>query len=189
MKVLYWTHAQLDEIAEQVQASGRTLRRAALRGTIRCTRRSPRRFEVDSSESEYVRRHWPLLGRALQVLRTQPNVRLAVLYGSVSRGDERSDSDVDLVVEFAEPSVHALSLLSGRLEEELGRPVQVVLLESVKESPTLLADVLRDGRVLVDRSGVWPRLKRREAQVRASAEAENARAADELVAAFEELFV
>ena len=108
---------------------------------------------------------------------------------AASVGDDRSDSDVDLIVAFAEPSVHALSLLSARLEEELGRPVQVVLLESVKESPTLLADVLRDGRALADRSGVWPRLKRREAQVRASAEAENARAANELVAAFEELFV
>jgi predicted nucleotidyltransferase len=179
----------LDELADQLHSSGRTLRRAALRGTIRCTRRSPRRFEIDPSESEYVRRHWPLFARALQVLRTQSNVRLAVLYGSVSRGDERSDSDIDLLVEFAEPSVHALSLLSGRLEEELGRPVHVVMLESAEESPSLFADVLRDGRVLVDRSGVWPRLTRREAQVRAAAESENEWAADELVAAFEELFV
>jgi len=39
-------------------------------------------------------------GGARQVRRTQPNVRLAVLFGSVSRGDERPDSDVDLLVQF-----------------------------------------------------------------------------------------
>jgi predicted nucleotidyltransferase len=179
---------QLDEIAEQLQASGRTLRRAALRGTIHCARTSPRRFDVEPREREYLRRHWPLLSRTIQVLRTQPNVRLAVLFGSVSRGDDRPDSDVDLLVQFAEPSVRAISRLTGRLEDELGRPVQVVELESAEHSPLLLADVLRDGRVLVDRSNTWRRLKRREPQVRAALEAENERAGDELVAAFEELF-
>jgi predicted nucleotidyltransferase len=179
---------QLDQIAAELQASGRTLRRAALRGTIRCSRPSPRRYELEPLEREYVRRHWPLLGRALRVLRTQPNVRLAVLFGSLSRGDERPDSDLDLLVKFAEPSVRALSLLTGRLEEALGRPVQAVELESAEQSPLLLADVLRDGRVLIDRDGAWRRLKRREPQVKAAADAENERATDELVAAFEELF-
>jgi predicted nucleotidyltransferase len=179
---------QLDEIAAQLQASGRTLRRAALRGTIHCVHTSPRRFDVEPHEREYVRRHWPLLGGALRVLRTQQNVRLAVLFGSVSRGDDRPDSDVDLVVQFAEPSVRALSLLTGRLEDALGRPVQVVELESAEDSPLLLADVLRDGRVLVDRDNAWRRLKRREPQVKAAAQAENERVGDELVAAFEELF-
>jgi predicted nucleotidyltransferase len=180
---------QLDDIARQLGTSGRTLRRAALLGTIRCAHPSPRRFDVEAAEREYVRRHWPLLGRMLQVLRTQPNVRLAVLFGSVSRGDDRADSDIDLVVRFAQPSVRALSLLTGRLEEEIGRTVQVVELESADESPLLLADVLRDGRVLVDRDGDWRRLRRRARQIDAAAEAENERVADDLVAAFDELFV
>jgi hypothetical protein len=178
---------RLDEIAAQLGASGRTLRRAAERGTIRCARPSERRFLVDARESEYVRRHWPLLGGALRVLRTQSNVRLAVLFGSISRGDERPDSDVDLLVQFADPSLRAASRLTGRMEEELGRTVQLVELESAEASPLLLADVLRDGRVLVDRDGAWRRLKRREQKVRAAAQAENERVADELVSAFEEL--
>jgi hypothetical protein len=34
----------------------------------------------------------------------------------------------------------------------------------------LFADALRDGRVLVDRDGLWARLKRREPSVRRAAE-------------------
>ncbi len=180
---------KLDEIAKQLELTGRTLRRAVLRGTIRGTRRSPRRFDIEPQEREYIRRYWPLLSRMLRVLRTQPNVRLAVLFGSVSRGEERRDSDLDVLVRFAEPSVHALSLLTGRLEEETGRAIQVVELESAVSSPLLLADVLRDGRVLVDRDGEWQRLKQRERQVKLAAAAENERAADEMIAAFEQLFV
>jgi hypothetical protein len=40
----------------------------------------------------------------------------------------------------------------------------------------LLADVLRDGRVLVDRDGEWPKLKRRERAIQ-----EQAREADRLL--------
>jgi hypothetical protein len=126
--------AKLDEIAQQLELTGRTLRRAILRGTIRGTRVSPRRFDLEPQEREYIRRYWPLIGRILQVLRTQPNVRLAVLFGSVSRGEERRDSDVD-------------------------------------------------------RDGDWRRLKRRERQLQLAAAAENERVADEIIAAFEELFV
>jgi predicted nucleotidyltransferase/uncharacterized protein YutE (UPF0331/DUF86 family) len=165
----------LDELAEQLGTSGRTLRRAAHAGTIRCAHRSPRRFEIDRGEREYVRRHWPLFAGMLQVLRTQPNVRLAVLFGSSSRGEERADSDVDLVVRFADPSVRGLSALTGRLEEETGRTVQVVDLESAEASPLLLAEVLRDGRVLVDRDGDWRRLEKRAREINAAAEAENER--------------
>lgn len=179
----------LDELAHELTTSGRTLRRAALRGTIRSTRPSPRRFELERRERAYVRGHWPLLGRMLQVVRTQPNVRLAVLFGSVSRGDERADSDLDLLVRFGDPSVHALSLLVGRLEEETNRTVQVVELETALRSPLLLAEALRDGRVLVDRDDDWRTLAGREARINAAAEAEDERLTDELAAAFEELFV
>jgi predicted nucleotidyltransferase len=179
----------LDELALDLGTSGRTLRRAAARGTIRAARTSPRRFEIERREREYVRRHWRLLATMLAALRTQPNVRLAVVFGSVSRGDEVASSDLDLIVQFREPSVRAMSQLIGRLESELERRVQVVELESAEQSPLLLADALRDGRVVVDRDRVWSRLKRREGQVEQAAADENERITDELVAAFEELFV
>jgi hypothetical protein len=64
----------------------------------------------------------------------------------------------------------------------------VVEFESAEESPLLLADVLHDGRVLVDRDSDWQRLKQRTRQINAAAKAENERVADDLVAAFEEMF-
>lgn len=179
---------QLDEIAGELAASGRTLRRAALRGTIRCSRPTPRRFLVDAHEREYVRRHWPLLAGMLQVLRTRPDVSFAVVFGSVSRGDDHPGSDVDVLVQFADPSLRALSTLTDRLEQATGRPVQIVELESAEGSPPLLADVLRDGRVLVDRGGAWSRLKRREQQILADAKKAEDTDLDEITAALEEMF-
>jgi predicted nucleotidyltransferase len=181
--------SRLEELALEVGASGRTLRRAAARGTIHAARRSERRLELEHRELEYVRRHWTLLERALEVLRTQPGVRLAVLFGSISRGDERADSDVDLLVDFRETSLYARSLLIERLQEALGRRVQLVELESAEASPILLADVVRDGRVLVDRDDAWPGVRRRRGEIAAAAAAENERMTDELVAAFEDVFV
>jgi predicted nucleotidyltransferase len=57
------------------------------------------------------------LGHTLQVLRTQPNVRLAVLFGSVSRGDERPDSDVDLLVQFGRDELERLRAFAPRFEQ------------------------------------------------------------------------
>ncbi len=51
--------------------------------------------------------------------------------------------------------------LIDALSEAADRPVHIVSLEQAEDAPLLLADVLRDGRVLVDREGDWPRLRRR----------------------------
>jgi hypothetical protein len=67
----------LDLLADDVAASGRTLRRAASRGLIRAERPSPRKFHLTAGELLYVREHWPLLSVVLEALRKQPNVRLA----------------------------------------------------------------------------------------------------------------
>src|SRR5438876_9713205 len=99
--------AELDGLANELGTSGRTLRRAAARGAIRCRRATERRIVVPPQEYDYVRRHWPLFDRLLDALRTQPNVRLAVLFGSVARGEESADSDLDLAVELRRDGVGA----------------------------------------------------------------------------------
>lgn len=179
----------LDRLAAEVETSGRTLRRAARRGTIRCDRRSERRVTVSPAEERYVRRHWSTLSRIVSILRTQPNVRLAVLYGSLARGDDRSSSDVDVVVRFAHPSPHARALIEDRLERALGLRVQLVELDAAERAPLLLADVLRDGRVLVDRDEEWERLTRRERAIRAAADRADTRLDDDVAAALSELGV
>ena len=163
---------ELDRLAAEIGVSGRTLRRAAARQTIRSTRHSPRAISVSAREYEYVRRNWPLLERTLQALRTRPDVRLAVLFGSVARGDARPESDLDILVRnrggWREQAGTALAL-----EDALGRPVQLVPFDQAP--PLLLADALRDGRVLADRDGDWARLKRRSRTIARAARDEDAR--------------
>jgi len=179
------TMTELAFLAEEVQANERTLRRAANRGTIRCNREGPRKISLPRGEYDYLRTCWPLLARLVGVLRTLPAVRLAVLYGSLARGEGRSDSDVDLLVRFRDDTIRARALVVERLERAVGRRVQLVGIESAP--PLLLADVLRDGRALVDRDGEWPGLKATEHRIVREAAVAESELADAAWAALEEL--
>jgi predicted nucleotidyltransferase len=156
----------LDLLALELSVNGRTLRRAAGRGTIEIRRHGERRSEVSVAEAEYLRRHWALLAALVRELRTVPYVRLAVVFGSAARGELREHSDLDVLVRLAGGGLVRRASLLERLEEAGGRAVQLVELDDAVEAPLLLADVLRDGRVLVDRDGDWPRLKRGEQSLR-----------------------
>jgi predicted nucleotidyltransferase len=156
---------ELDALAQEVGVHGRTLRRAAERGLVRHARRGAREVVIPPSERSYVRTHWPLVRGLLEALRKQPNVRLAVVFGSVARGSGRADSDVDVLVRFRRDDHRARADLVDALQEASGRRVEIVSLDQAEEAPLLLADVLRDGRVLVDRDQEWPRLRRRERQI------------------------
>jgi predicted nucleotidyltransferase len=168
----------LDLLGEEVAVSGRTLRRAAVRGLIRAARPSARRFAVSASEFAYVRNHWPLLGALLEALRKQPNVRLAVLFGSVARGQAHPDSDLDVLVRLRSDHPEARAEIVDALEAAGGRSVQLISLTQAEAAPLLLADVLADGRVLVDRDGDWPRLQRRRSSIARRALAEDQRLND-----------
>ena len=160
----------LDDLARELGLSERTLRRAVASGTIRAERPSPRRLRLSEDEQEWVLRYWPTVARLREELRTEPSVRLAVLFGSTARGRQHRQSDVDLLIEVDTPSRDRLARLEERLSSAAEREVQVVSARDAQTSPGLLADALRDGRVLVDRDGLWPQLKRRESSVRRAAE-------------------
>lgn len=153
------------ELADELDVHERTLRRAVERGLIRATRVSERRMDVPFAERRYVQAHWPLLAGLLSSLRTRHNVRLAAVFGSIARGDDHPRSDVDLVVSFAREDFHSAATLAETLGEEIGRSVQVVSLETARATPVLLGHILRDGRVLVDRDGEWPKLERAERRI------------------------
>jgi predicted nucleotidyltransferase len=95
----------------------------------------------------------PELGILRRRLRTEPNVALALLFGSVARGDDEPKSDIDLVIGLRRPDPLSLIRLRERLQPHLERPLQLVRLADIERSPSMLYEVLRDGRVLEQRSG------------------------------------
>lgn len=154
------------KLAWEVGVPERSLRRAVSTGTLRCRRPTPRRLEVDATERDYLRSHWVLLAQLRDVLRTEPNVRFAVIFGSLARGDERADSDLDLVVEFRQRDRRGRIRLAGKLEAVSERRVQMLHLRDLEEcAPDLLGEVVLEGRVLVDRDECWPGLLRRRQQI------------------------
>jgi predicted nucleotidyltransferase len=135
------------------------LRRAAAEGLLHGERTSARRFAASLREEAYLRKHWPLLQDLRAALRTEPNVRLAVLFGSLATGRSHAGSDLDVLVSLADPAVRRVADITGRLERSLGREVQLVRLQDAERTPLLMRDALEQGRVLVDREHAWPRLR------------------------------
>lgn len=149
----------LRTLANHLDVPERTLRRAAAEGMVHGKRTSARRFETSLREEAYLREHWPLLRALRTALRTEPSVRLAVLFGSLATGRGHKRSDVDLLVSPSNPSAGRVAELTARLERQLGREVQLVRLQDAEDSPLLMVEALERGRVLVDRDEQWPRLK------------------------------
>jgi predicted nucleotidyltransferase len=118
------------------------------------------------SEREYVRRSWKLLSALRMALRTEHNVCFALLFGSVARGTDAPGSDVDVLVILRDSRIERIIELSAKLTTATGRPVDVVRLEDIESEPSFLADVIADGRVLVDREGLWQPLRSREPSLR-----------------------
>ncbi len=85
-------------------------------------------------------------------LASEPHVVAAWLFGSVARGAERAESDVDVAV-LGLPAPRTLEdlplNLAAELAAELGREVQIVRVEGAPAD--LVHRVMRDGILLVDR--------------------------------------
>lgn len=156
----------LQRLAWEVGAPERTLRRAVSTGALRCRRSTPRRLEIDAEERAYLRSHWELLSRLREVLRTEPNVRFAAIFGSVARGDESDASDLDMVVDFDKRDRRGRIRLANKVEAASERRTQLLHLRDVELcAPDLLGEVLVEGRVLIDRDDHWPGLMRRRRQI------------------------
>jgi predicted nucleotidyltransferase len=180
--------SSLPAVACELGADERTLRRAAERGAIRCRRPTPRTLEFAEGELDYLRTHWGLLRALTRALRTEPNVRLAVLYGSTARGEDRLDSDVDLLVEFALDASRVERALAIRLERAVGRHVDVARLQSARHTaPLLVLQALDEGRVIVDRGGRWDSLTRERPRIEKAAASAHELVREQAAAAFNEL--
>jgi hypothetical protein len=76
------------------------------------------------------------------LLRKRFKVKRIGLFGSRARGDERSGSAIDLLVEFSGPVGWDFLDLKEFLEEGLGRKVDLVTYKALK--PAMKAKVLRE---------------------------------------------
>lgn len=89
--------------------------------------------------SEYIE----LIKAHADELRTLFGVRTLRLFGSVSRGEQREGSDVDVCVEM-EPAIYMVVRLKRFLEQLLQCTVDVVHMHP-HINPYLLKDIERDG--------------------------------------------
>jgi uncharacterized protein len=94
-----------------------------------------------------LRDHRTDLREVIQRTAAASGVREVRVFGSVARGEERPESDVDLLVTL-EPGRTLLDLarLELQLEQLLGRPVDVVTEGGLREP--VRATALRDARPL-----------------------------------------
>ena len=67
-----------------------------------------------------------------QELTERFTVKRIGVFGSFARGDAGVESDVDIVVELVDPTFDHYMDLKFRLEEVLGRPVDLVIADTVK---------------------------------------------------------
>ena len=167
---------ELEILARQIGANERTLRRALNEGALRGERPTPRKLELESAERGYIRRSWGLLAALRGVLRTEQNVRFALLFGSTARGDDTASSDIDLLVEMRDSSLIRIADLGEKLEALLDRRVDIVTIDEAKENARLLTQAVSEGRVLVDREDRWAPLQNEANPLRRSARQEARRA-------------
>jgi predicted nucleotidyltransferase len=178
----------IQQLAENLKADERTLRRAVAQGTVRCHRPGPRRVKLSPEEEAYLQDHWDLLSGLKRALRTERDVRLAVLYGSIARGDADAGSDLDLLVALSDDDPLATIRLAIRLGDTVACEVDVARLDRIEaNAPLLLARVLDEGRVIVDRDDLWSSLHQRRRAIRARAQRSYRRQMDEAAQAIVEL--
>lgn len=158
--------SELALLGEELGVSERTLRRAVSRGTLRAARPTPRTLKLSLRERRYARRSWSLLSAVRAALRTEQNVRFALLFGSAATGTDTATSDLDVLVDLRNPSLERVVDLSAKLTATVDRPVDLLRLADAEAEPSLLADLVMDGRVLVDRENQWQRLQQRQVALR-----------------------
>jgi predicted nucleotidyltransferase len=166
----------LHATAESLACSERTLRRYINEGLLRGRRLDGFRFELPQQEARYAQDHWALLHGLRAALRTERDVRLAVLFGSAATGEDTDSSDIDLLIAHRRGPGGPVTGLRRRLSDALGRRVHLVELDEAHRSPNLFADGLLEGRVIVDRDRVWPVLQSRRGRLLQRAAREDAEA-------------
>ncbi|KMT64719.1 type VII toxin-antitoxin system MntA family adenylyltransferase antitoxin [Catenovulum maritimum] len=90
-----------------------------------------------------------IIERLKEILNQQPELEIAILYGSAVNGKMRPDSDVDIAVLFNQPLNTSQKLtLASQLEKQLNRSIDLTDLSNL--NGTILKQVLSKGVVLIE---------------------------------------
>jgi predicted nucleotidyltransferase len=93
-------------------------------------------------------------------LAPHPEIRLAILFGSLATGQGRYDSDVDLAIDAGQPlEIQAKMALMEELAERTGRPVDLIDLRTIGEP--LLGQILKHGKRILGEDGLYAELIKR----------------------------
>lgn len=86
-----------------------------------------------------------------------PEVRLAILFGSLARGQGRYDSDIDLAIDAGRPlGIEKKMTLTEALAEHIGRPVDLIDLQTIGEP--LLGQILKYGKRILGEDRLYAEL-------------------------------
>lgn len=84
-----------------------------------------------------------ILEKNMTILKDRYNVKTIGVFGSVSRGEEKKESDVDILVEFSiTPGFFKFIELEEFLSELIGKKVDLVTKKALK--PVLKDEILRE---------------------------------------------
>jgi len=87
--------------------------------------------------------HLASINQNLNHLRSKFKVKRIAVFGSTARGDNKKDSDIDIMVEFDEPiGFFAFIELENYLSKILGKDVDLTTKKALK--PTIKNEILKE---------------------------------------------
>lgn len=93
-------------------------------------------------------------------LAPHPEIRLAILFGSLATGQGHYGSDVDLAIDAGQPlEIEEKMTLMAELAERTGRPVDLIDLRTIGEP--LLGQILKHGKRILGEDVVYAELIKR----------------------------
>ncbi|MDH4027288.1 MAG: nucleotidyltransferase domain-containing protein [Nitrospirota bacterium] len=117
-------------------------------------------FQANKDCSFYNELKWLILktvgiiGEIKSVIVKLPNIKYAFVYGSFARGEEKADSDVDLII-IGDVDFDRLDSLISRMEKMSGRAINHItydlreFLTKKKAKDGFITDVLKDRKIML----------------------------------------
>ena len=102
-----------------------------------------------------------VIGELKSSLEKKPDIKYAFIYGSYAKGEEKAESDIDLMI-IGDVEIDELDSLISSIEKKLGRSINYAIysnsefLNKKKKKDGFIIDVLKDKKIMLigDESGL-----------------------------------